>query len=82
MKSIHDPRYRDLIQQLVDARVASGITQTVLAEALGKPQSFIAKVENLDRRLDIVEMGDWLLALSQPADEFLARTGWPRKLHG
>lgn len=80
MKSIHDPRYRDLIQQLVGARIAAGITQTALAESLGKPQSFVAKVENLDRRLDVVELGDWLLGIGVSAEQFLQAANWPRRL--
>ncbi|ESF03049.1 hypothetical protein L244_15365 [Salmonella enterica subsp. enterica serovar Worthington str. BCH-3194] len=31
------------------------MTQAQLAKALGKPQSFIAKVESGERRLDVVE---------------------------
>nr|UKE85656.1 helix-turn-helix domain-containing protein [Pectobacterium sp. PL152] len=37
------------------ARIAQGVTQATLAQALGKPQSFIAKIENGKRRLDVVE---------------------------
>lgn len=33
----------------------SGITQVQLSEAFGRPQSFIAKVESGERRLDVVE---------------------------
>lgn len=31
------------------------ITQVTLADRLGKPQSFVAKFEGFERRLDIVE---------------------------
>lgn len=47
--------YRATIGLLVEARKAAGVTQTTLAEQLGKPQSFVAKFEGLERRLDIVE---------------------------
>ncbi|MCW7548591.1 helix-turn-helix domain-containing protein [Photorhabdus sp. APURE] len=33
----------------------NGYTQEKLAQAFGRPQSFIAKVENGERRLDVVE---------------------------
>ncbi|MBI0473432.1 XRE family transcriptional regulator [Pectobacterium parmentieri] len=36
-------------------RIAKEVTQESLAQALDRPQSFIAKVENGERRLDIVE---------------------------
>lgn len=31
------------------------MTQIALAEKLGRPQSFVSKVENGDRRVDVVE---------------------------
>lgn len=55
MASVYSEEYQLVINALKDARKARGITQTQLAEALGKPQSFIAKVENGERRLDVVE---------------------------
>lgn len=36
-------------------RKAAGITQVELAEWLGKPQSFVSKVERGERRLDVIE---------------------------
>ena len=47
--------YGVLTQCLVDARTNAGITQVELAERLGRPQSFVSKVEGGDRRLDMIE---------------------------
>lgn len=44
-----------VIRTLREARIANHITQGELAKAFGRPQSFIAKVESSERRLDIVE---------------------------
>jgi len=55
MASVYSEEYQLVINTLKNARKARGITQAQLAEALGKPQSFIAKVENGERRLDVVE---------------------------
>ena len=71
MSSIHDPRYKNLIKKLIQIRELKKITQVELATSLEKPQSFIAKVENLDRRLDILELHDWLSALDTSVVEFL-----------
>lgn len=54
-KSIHSRRQAALIRCLVDARNEAGLTQQVVADQLGKPQSFVAKYENGERRLDVVE---------------------------
>jgi transcriptional regulator with XRE-family HTH domain len=39
-------------------RKAAGLTQTMVAERLGKPPSYVAKYEGGDRRLDVVEFLD------------------------
>ncbi|UFK55235.1 helix-turn-helix domain-containing protein [Enterobacter sp. AN-K1] len=55
MASVYSDEYQRVINALKKSRKEKGITQAQLAEALGKPQSFIAKVENGERRLDVVE---------------------------
>ena len=55
MASVYSDEYQRVINALKKARKEKGMTQAQLAEALGKPQSFIAKVENGERRLDVVE---------------------------
>ena len=40
---------------MVGARKAAGLTQQALARRLKKPQSFVAKYEGGERRLDVVE---------------------------
>ena len=47
--------YVRLIAALVELRKARGVSQTALADMLGKPQSFIAKIERRERRLDLLE---------------------------
>lgn len=39
-------------------RNAAGLTQTVVAERLKKPPSYVAKYEAGDRRLDVLELVD------------------------
>lgn len=55
MTSVYSVEYQMVIKSLRDARIANHITQEELGRAIGRPQSFIAKVENGERRLDIVE---------------------------
>jgi len=54
-KSLHTPEYTALLGTLIDARKRSGKTQQEVADRLGKPQSYVAKVEGGERRLDVVE---------------------------
>lgn len=54
-KSLKSAEYGRLIGLLVATRHKAGIRQQALAKKLRKPQSFIAKYEGGERRLDVVE---------------------------
>jgi transcriptional regulator with XRE-family HTH domain len=60
-KSSHTKEYAALRAELKQAREKAGISQRELAERLGVPHSWIAKVENGERRVDLIEFG-WFLA--------------------
>lgn len=62
-KGIHDDRYRALLRLLRQHREAQGLTQTVLAERLKRPQQFVSKFEGGERRLDVIEFMDIARAL-------------------
>lgn len=53
--SVRDPIYRNLISGIVTARTRANLTQQTVAERLGRPQSYMAKVEGCERRIDVVE---------------------------
>ncbi len=45
-------------QRLKEARVAAGLRQVDVADALGRPQSYVAKIESGERKVDFVEVLD------------------------
>nr|WP_272912635.1 helix-turn-helix transcriptional regulator [Pseudomonas syringae] len=47
-----------MLDLLLEARNAAGMTQKELAVRLGRPQSFVSKTENAERRLDVIEFMD------------------------
>jgi transcriptional regulator with XRE-family HTH domain len=55
MKSVHNPKYSRITAKLTAARKQAGLTQQQLADHLGKPQSFVSKLERGERRLDVLE---------------------------
>lgn len=54
-KSLKSAEYARLIAMLAAARHKSGIRQQALAKKLGRPQSFVAKYEGGERRIDVIE---------------------------
>ena len=54
-KSIHSPQHQKLRDLLISARKKAGLTQAEVAERLNRPQSFVAKYEGGERRLDVIE---------------------------
>lgn len=70
--SIHSERYRRLLALLVQARKDAEITQVELAKRLAKPQSFVSKFENGERRLDVIEFLDISEAIGVSAADLLA----------
>lgn len=55
MSSIYSQEYQLVIKTIRSTRVAKGITQEKLAQAMNRHQSFIAKIESGERRLDVIE---------------------------
>ena len=54
-KSLGSARHKALIGLLIQKREAAGMTQADLAARLGEYQSFVARLESGQRRIDVVE---------------------------
>lgn len=54
--SVHTEAYQAVLKAIVTARRGAGLSQAQLADAIGKPPSFVGKYELGERRLDIVEL--------------------------
>jgi transcriptional regulator with XRE-family HTH domain len=55
VKSLRTRSHRALISALRAARTDADLTQAQLAQRLKRPQSFVAKYEAGERRIDVVE---------------------------
>jgi len=62
-KSLRSPRQIQLQKRLAEARAKAGLTQMQLADKLHRPQSFVAKYEGGERRIDVVEFCEIAAAL-------------------
>lgn len=79
LKSIYEAAYRALLVALVQARLKADMTQQQLADKLGRPQSFVSKVENGDRRLDVIEFLEICRLLGADATALLKQVDGLRK---
>ena len=70
-KSIHTPPYKRLLALLVERRKAADMSQYDLADRLGRPQSFVAKVEGGERRIDVIEFLEIARALGADSYDML-----------
>ena len=54
-KSVFSGEHQHLVDVLVAARKAAGLTQAELARRIGKNQKFVSLIECAQRRVDILE---------------------------
>lgn len=55
VKTLGTDQHKALIAFLIAGREAAGLTQTELATRLGEYQSFVARLESGQRRIDVIE---------------------------
>jgi transcriptional regulator with XRE-family HTH domain len=71
--------YAHFRQRLVAAREAAGLTQRDAAARLGRSQSFVAKSESGERRVDVVELLEFARAYGRPLTYFVPHGLSPRR---
>jgi len=56
VKTIHSKRHKRLVELIVALRKQAGIRQTQLAKKLKRSQTWIARLESGERRIDVIEL--------------------------
>lgn len=56
----HKQRYAVFLECLVEARKRAGLTQVQVADGLDSKQTFVSKCERGERRLDAIDLLDFL----------------------
>ena len=56
MRTIRNKRHKRLIELILAARKQAGIRQVQLAKKLKRSQTWIARLESGERRLDVIEL--------------------------
>ena len=70
-ESIYSREYRLVIERLRKVRLQAGLTQVQAAQKLKKPQSYVSKIERGERRLDVVELQQFLKVYKKRLCDFL-----------
>lgn len=72
MKSLRSRTHQALCAALVEARKSAKLSQQELARRLRRSQSFVAKIEVGERRLDVLEFIEIARALNRGPAELLS----------
>lgn len=72
-KSIYSEKHDCLRALLVEERKKAGVTQAELATKLNRHQSFVAKYESGERRIDVIELLEILSVLNVQPEMFIKR---------
>ena len=73
-KAKFGPTYARLLALLIEGREKAELKQSDLALKLGKPQSYISKIESGERRLDVAEFIELVTAMGSDPVQILKKT--------
>jgi transcriptional regulator with XRE-family HTH domain len=68
------PQYQQMLSRLREARTAAGLKQAEVGRKIGKPQSYVSKVENGERRIDPTELAHFAQLYGREIAWFLGET--------
>lgn len=73
MPGMYSVRHGKLRKELAAAREGAKLTQRELAAKLKRPPSFVAKMENGERKIEVFEAVDWCQACGVELGTLLKR---------
>jgi DNA-binding transcriptional regulator YiaG len=70
-KQLRSARHEALMEALVEARDAAGLSQRELAKRLNRSHSFVGKIESGERQLNVLEFCEYVDALAGSAVDII-----------
>lgn len=80
-KTLYSRHNEVFLTMLRGLRMTRRLRQADLADRLGKGQGLVSKVERGERRLDVIELRDWLTALDTDFTGFMSNLDAQLRLH-
>lgn len=71
MKNIYSKDHQHIVKQLRQARVEAGLSQKDVAKRVGKSQSYVSKLESGQRRVDVIQLKDFVKVYKKEFDFFV-----------
>lgn len=72
-KTLNSQANKHLVDLLKQTRLNNGLTMRGVVANLAQPHSFVGKIENMSRRLDVIEFIDYCHAINADPVEILSR---------
>ena len=79
MSSVHSREYQEFLRSLRRAREDAQLTQVEVALRLRKPQSYVSKSEAGERRVDVIELLEFLHVYGANPAAFVQALKYPKR---
>jgi len=79
VKTIHSKRHKRLVEAIIAKRKGAGIRQVQLAKKLKRSQTWIARLESGERRIDVIELIELANAIGFDASAIVAEVQQGKK---
>lgn len=79
MSSVHSQEYQEFLRRLRRARKEAQLTQVDVALRLRKPQSYVSKSEAGERRVDVIELLEFLHVYGANPAAFVQALKYPKR---
>jgi len=70
-RTVNNDEHMKIVKRLKEARLGAGLDQAVVAEKLGRTQSYVSKIESGQRRFDVLQLKEFAKIYSRSLDFFI-----------
>jgi len=71
MLKTYSQKNKNLLERLRSARLEAGLTQIEVSKKLKKPQSYLSKIEQIERKIEAIELRDFAKIYNKDVGYFI-----------